>query len=68
MVFFLLASDNVTWFLLGCTRYNGEMEFYFIWGSIGESNMNHDSNMEGDDSNMYGYTDGPTMRARTKQL
>jgi hypothetical protein len=44
------------------------MEFYFIWGSIGESNMNHDSNMEGDDSNMYGYTDGPTMRARTKQL
>ena len=30
--------------------------------------MHHDSNIEGADSNKYGHTDGPMMRARTKQL
>ena len=30
--------------------------------------MHHDSNMEGDDSNMCGHLDGPMMRARVKPL
>jgi hypothetical protein len=30
--------------------------------------MHHDSNMEKVDSKMYGLSDGPMMRARTKQL
>jgi len=30
--------------------------------------MHHDSNMKGDDSNMYRHTDDPIIKARTKQL
>jgi len=30
--------------------------------------MHHDSNMEGVDSNIHGYSDGPMTRARAKQL
>jgi hypothetical protein len=30
--------------------------------------VHHESNMEGVDSNMYGHSDSPMMRARAKQL
>jgi len=30
--------------------------------------VHHDSNMEGVDSNVYGHSDSPMMRARAKQL
>ena len=30
--------------------------------------MHHDSNMEGDNSNVYGHSDGPMTRAWAKQL
>jgi hypothetical protein len=30
--------------------------------------MHHDYNMEGVDSNVYGYSDGPMMKFQVKQL